>query len=48
MVDPIPQALALTAIVIGASITALMLLLTIKLHRKYNTLDISKIRRLQG
>ncbi|OCL26702.1 cation:proton antiporter [Orenia metallireducens] len=48
IVDPIPQALALTAIVIGASITALMLLLTIKLHRNYNTLDISEIRRLKG
>ncbi|PRX27955.1 multicomponent Na+:H+ antiporter subunit C [Orenia metallireducens] len=48
IVDPIPQALALTAIVIGASITALMLLLTIKLHRNYNTLDISEIRRLRG
>ncbi len=48
VVDPIPQALALTAIVIGASLTALMLLLTIKIHRKYNTIDIREIRRLSG
>lgn len=48
IVDPIPHALALTAIVIGASITALMLLLTIKLHRNYHTLDIREIRRLKG
>ncbi|TDX48022.1 sodium:proton antiporter [Orenia marismortui] len=48
IVDPIPQSLALTAIVIGASITALMLFLTIKLNKKYQTLDISKIRRLKG
>ncbi|WP_018247422.1 sodium:proton antiporter [Orenia marismortui] len=48
IVDPIPQSLALTAIVIGASITALMLFLTIKLNKKYQTLDISEIRRLKG
>lgn len=48
IVDPIPQALALTAIVIGASITALMLFLTVKLNKKYNTLDVREIRRLKG
>ncbi|GAB6100299.1 NADH-quinone oxidoreductase subunit K [Halanaerocella petrolearia] len=48
IVDPIPQSLALTAIVIGASMTALMLFLTVKLNKKYNTLDISEIRRLSG
>ncbi len=48
IVDPIPQALSLTAIVIGASTTALMLFLAIKLKKRYNTLDVSKIRRLRG
>ncbi len=48
VVDPVPQALALTAIVIGASTTALMLALVIKLHKRYGTLDITKIRKLMG
>ena len=48
VVDPIPQALALTAIVIGASITALMLFLAIKLYKKYGTLDVREIRGLWG
>ncbi|MGM0501511.1 MAG: cation:proton antiporter subunit C [Bacillota bacterium] len=48
VVDPLPQALALTAIVIGASTTAVMLFLAIKLYKKYGTLDIGEIRRLRG
>ncbi|GAB6138133.1 sodium:proton antiporter [Halanaerobaculum tunisiense] len=48
VVDPVPQALALTAIVIGASITALMLFLIVKLYTRYNTLDVREIRRLRG
>ena len=48
VVDPIPQALALTAIVIGASTTALMLGLVIKLYKRYNTLNITEIRNLRG
>ncbi|MGM0471419.1 MAG: sodium:proton antiporter [Bacillota bacterium] len=48
VVDPLPQALALTSIVIGASITALMLFLVIKLNKEYGTLNIDEIRRLRG
>ncbi len=47
-VQPLPQALALTAIVIGASTTALMLAFAIKLYKRYHTLDIDKLRRLRG
>jgi len=47
-VDPLPQALALTAIVIGASTTALMLALSIKIYKRYGTLDIDQIRGLKG
>jgi multisubunit Na+/H+ antiporter MnhC subunit len=47
-VDPIPQALVLTAIVIGLSTTALMLSLALRLYEKYKTFDISEIRRLKG
>ncbi len=38
-VDPLPQALMITAIVIGASITALSLMLTVKIFHYYGTLD---------
>lgn len=48
VVDPIPQALALTAIVIGGSVTALMLLLVIKIHKRYGTLNVDEVRKLRG
>lgn len=46
MVDPLPQALVLTAIVIELGITAMMVALAIRLFQKYKTFDITKIRRL--
>lgn len=48
VVDPIPQALALTTIVIGGSVTAVMLALVIKIHNRYGTLNIDEIRKLRG
>ena len=48
MVDPIPQALVLTAIVIGLAVTALIVAIAIRLYEKYGTFDITKIRRLSG
>ncbi len=42
VVDPVPQALVLTAIVIGFGITALMLVFVMRLYQKNGTLDISK------
>ena len=47
-VDPIPQALTLTSIVIGACVTAMSLALVIKLEEQYNTIDTREIRRLRG
>ncbi|MBQ6048267.1 MAG: NADH-quinone oxidoreductase subunit K [Oscillospiraceae bacterium] len=47
-VDPIPQALTLTSIVIGACTTAMSLALVIKLKESYGTLDTREIRRLNG
>ena len=47
-VDPIPQALTLTSIVIGACVTAMSLALVVKLHESYGTLDTREIRRLRG
>jgi len=47
-VDPVPQALTLTSIVIGACVTAMALSLVIKIKEKYGTLDADKVRRLNG
>ena len=47
-VDPLPQAMVLTAIVIGLATTALLLAIAIRLYRKYNTFDIREIKRLKG
>ena len=40
MVDPVPQAMVLTAIVIGVGIQALAMSIVLKVHRVYATLDI--------
>jgi len=48
MVDPLPQALVLTAIVIGLAITALIVAIAMRLYEKYGTFDITKIRKLKG
>jgi len=47
-VDPLPQALVLTSIVIGLGTLALMCALAIKLYEKYKTFDMSEINRLRG
>ena len=47
-VDPIPQALTLTSIVIGACVMAMALSIVIKIKQKYKTLDAGQIRRLNG
>lgn len=47
-VDPIPQALTLTSIVIGACVTAMSLALVMKLYEQYGTTDTRQIRRLRG
>jgi multicomponent Na+:H+ antiporter subunit C len=47
-VDPIPQALTLTSIVIGACVTAMSMSLVIRIKESYGTLDTREIRRLRG
>lgn len=47
-VDPIPQVLVLTSIVIDISIVAFALSLVIYLYREYGTLNPDKIRELRG
>lgn len=43
MADPLPQALMITAIVIGISVSAVSLTIFISLFRKHGTLDWEKI-----
>jgi multicomponent Na+:H+ antiporter subunit C len=47
MVDPVPQALVLTSIVIGVSVLALALSLAIRVHGHYGTLDLRRIKELR-
>ena len=47
-VDPLPQALVLTSIVIGLGSLALMVAICIRTYEKYGTFDITRIRRLKG
>ena len=42
-INPIPSGLVLTGIVVSVSVTALMLSLTIRLYRRYQTLDLDEI-----
>ena len=45
-VNPLPAGLVLTGIVVSVSVTAIMLALTVRLYRRYHTLDIDKIAML--
>jgi len=47
-VDPLPQAMILTSIVIGLGVVALMVAMALRIHEKYGTFDLSKIRKLKG
>jgi multicomponent Na+:H+ antiporter subunit C len=47
-VDPLPQAMVLTSIVIGLGVIALMVSVCIRLYEKYGTFDITKIKGLRG
>ena len=48
MVDPLPQVVVLTSIVLGLSVTLLLISVAIKLYEKYGTFDITKINKLKG
>jgi multisubunit Na+/H+ antiporter MnhC subunit len=47
-VDPLPQALILTSIVIGLSVTALVVAIAIRLYDRYGTFDTGRMRNLRG
>lgn len=42
-INPIPSGLVLTGIVVSVSVSALMLSLTIRLYKRYRTLDLDEI-----
>ena len=45
-INPIPSGLVLTGIVVSVSVSALMLSLTVRLYRRYHTLNIDHITML--
>ena len=42
-INPVPSGLVLTGIVVSVSVTALMLALTIRLYKRYHTLNLDEI-----
>ncbi len=47
-VDPMVQALTLTAIVISLATTSFLLILSYRVYKEHDTTDVSKVRRLRG
>lgn len=47
-VDPLPQALVLTSIVIGLGLIALMVAICIRLYERYGTFDLTEMNKLKG
>lgn len=48
VVDPVVQAMALTDIVVSATVTALLLALAIQIHKRQGTIDPDELRALKG
>jgi multicomponent Na+:H+ antiporter subunit C len=47
-VDPIVQALTLTDVVVGATVTAMLLAIAVQAHKRYGSLDPEKLRAMRG
>lgn len=47
-VDPLPQALVLTSIVISLGVLAFLVALCIRLYERYGTFDIAEMKKLKG
>lgn len=47
-VDPVPQALTLTSIVIGACVNAMALAIVVMIKKKYGSINVDDVRRLKG
>lgn len=46
--DPVVQAMTLTDIVVSATVTALLLALTIQVYKRHGTIDPDELRALRG
>ena len=46
-VDPVVQAMALTDIVVGATVTAMLLVMVVQIHKRKHTLDPDELRPLE-
>jgi multicomponent Na+:H+ antiporter subunit C len=47
-VDPLPQAMILTSIVIGLAVIALLISVSLRLYQKYGTFDVTEMNELKG
>ncbi|MEV5508036.1 sodium:proton antiporter [Streptomyces orinoci] len=47
-VDPVVQALALTDVVVGATVTALLLALVVQVQKRHGTIDPDELSELKG
>jgi multicomponent Na+:H+ antiporter subunit C len=47
-VDPVVQALTLTDVVVGATVTAMLLAIAVQAHKRYGSLDPEKLRAMRG
>ena len=47
-VDPLPQAMVLTSVVIGLAVLVLLVTISLRLYQRYRTYDVSEMRRLRG
>ena len=48
MVDPLPQAMVMTLIVIGLAVMLLLVVVAVRIYEKHGTFDITKINKLKG
>lgn len=48
MVDPVVQALALTDVVVGATVIALLLALVVQVAKRHGTFDPDELSELRG
>jgi multicomponent Na+:H+ antiporter subunit C len=47
-VDPVVQALTLTDVVVGTTVTAMLLAVAVQAHKRYGTLDPEELRAMRG
>ena len=47
-VDPVVQALTLTDVVVGTTVTAMLLAIAVQAHKRYGSLDPDELREMRG